>query len=304
VVEEIAPIWKIASISPRCRSRKPGRSSGGRFPLGDIAPFVVAAQPVADHEIGRAAGLERRDQVGADEAGAAGNHDHGQGNMGGMAGSLVFAAGRAAWLGVRLYRRRPSPLQCAVHGAIVALSFQRPRSRIMQIDNKLFDDLARMAAGAAGTAIGVRDEIEAQVRQQAERLLSRMDLVTRDEFEAVREMASRRPWPPAWTRWNSAWPKRKARRGRPSRRARRATRRKARKPGPLVRAFSQNSWFGHRASDNFCCLQGGVVTAFPVGSSQPSVNYHISHEGRKSDGRPSLVPSGPIRARRLGRPRT
>lgn len=60
----------------------------------------------------------------------------------------------------------------------------------MQIDNKLFDDLARMAAGAAGTAIGVRDEIEAQVRQQAERLLSRMDLVTRDEFEAVREMAS------------------------------------------------------------------------------------------------------------------
>jgi BMFP domain-containing protein YqiC len=61
----------------------------------------------------------------------------------------------------------------------------------MQIDNKLFDDLARMAAGAAGTAIGVRDEVEAQLRQQAERLLSRMDLVTRDEFEAVREMAAR-----------------------------------------------------------------------------------------------------------------
>jgi BMFP domain-containing protein YqiC len=60
----------------------------------------------------------------------------------------------------------------------------------MQLDSKLFDDLARMAAGAAGTAIGVRDEIEAQVRQQAERLLSRMDLVTRDEFEAAREMAA------------------------------------------------------------------------------------------------------------------
>ena len=61
----------------------------------------------------------------------------------------------------------------------------------MQIDNKLLDDLAKMAAGAVGTAIGVRDEIEAQFRQQIERMLSRMDLVTREEFEAVQEMAAR-----------------------------------------------------------------------------------------------------------------
>ena len=61
----------------------------------------------------------------------------------------------------------------------------------MQIDNKLFDDLAKMAAGAVGTAIGVRDEVEAQFRQQIERMLSRMDLVSREEFDAVREMAAK-----------------------------------------------------------------------------------------------------------------
>lgn len=61
----------------------------------------------------------------------------------------------------------------------------------MQIDNKLFDDLAKLATGAVGTAIGMRDEVEAQFRQQVERMLSRMDLVSREEFEAVREMAAR-----------------------------------------------------------------------------------------------------------------
>lgn len=59
----------------------------------------------------------------------------------------------------------------------------------MQMDSKLFDDLAKMASGAMGTVAGVREELEAQVRQQLERMLARMDVVTREEFDAVRDMA-------------------------------------------------------------------------------------------------------------------
>ena len=59
----------------------------------------------------------------------------------------------------------------------------------MQVDNKLLDDLARVAAGAAGAVTGLRDEVEAQMRQRMERVLARMDLVTREEFEVVRELA-------------------------------------------------------------------------------------------------------------------
>lgn len=59
----------------------------------------------------------------------------------------------------------------------------------MQMDSKLFDDLAKLASGAMGTAAGLREELEAQVRQQLERMLARMDVVTREEFDAVREMA-------------------------------------------------------------------------------------------------------------------
>ena len=60
----------------------------------------------------------------------------------------------------------------------------------MQVDNKLLDDLARVAAGAAGAVTGIRDEVEAQMRQRMERLLARMDVVSREEFEIVRELAT------------------------------------------------------------------------------------------------------------------
>ena len=60
----------------------------------------------------------------------------------------------------------------------------------MQVDNKLLDDLARVAAGAAGAVSGLRDEVEAQMRQRMERLLAHMDVVTREEFEVVRELAA------------------------------------------------------------------------------------------------------------------
>ncbi len=59
----------------------------------------------------------------------------------------------------------------------------------MQTQNNLLDDLARVASGAIGVAAGMREEVEARLRDQFERVLGHMDLVTREEFEAVRAMA-------------------------------------------------------------------------------------------------------------------
>ncbi|MED5336950.1 MAG: accessory factor UbiK family protein [Pseudomonadota bacterium] len=61
----------------------------------------------------------------------------------------------------------------------------------MQSPNRIFDDLARVANGAAAVATGMRQEIEALVRQQFERFLTDRDLVSREEFEAVRLMAEK-----------------------------------------------------------------------------------------------------------------
>ncbi|MBP2292173.1 accessory factor UbiK family protein [Azospirillum rugosum] len=61
----------------------------------------------------------------------------------------------------------------------------------MQVDNKLLDDLARVAGGALGALSSLREEAEAQMRQQFERVLSRMDVVSREEYEAVRAMAAK-----------------------------------------------------------------------------------------------------------------
>ncbi len=61
----------------------------------------------------------------------------------------------------------------------------------MQSQNRFFDDLARVAAGAMGTLSGVKGEVESRLREQLERVLAGMDLVTRDEFEAVKAMAAK-----------------------------------------------------------------------------------------------------------------
>jgi hypothetical protein len=61
----------------------------------------------------------------------------------------------------------------------------------MQTTNKLLDDLARVASGAMGVAVGMRDEVESAMRQRFARVLGQMDLVTRDEFEAVKAMAAK-----------------------------------------------------------------------------------------------------------------
>ena len=59
----------------------------------------------------------------------------------------------------------------------------------MQTRNRLLGDIARVANGAAGVATGMRDEIESIVQQRLERVLSRLNLVTREEFDVIKELA-------------------------------------------------------------------------------------------------------------------
>ena len=54
---------------------------------------------------------------------------------------------------------------------------------------RFFDDLARVMTSAAGAAQGVRNELDTLFRTQAERVLNDLEVVQRDEFDAVREMA-------------------------------------------------------------------------------------------------------------------
>ncbi len=61
----------------------------------------------------------------------------------------------------------------------------------MQTQNRLLDDLARVATSALGVATGMRSEIEACLRDQFERVLSNMDMVSREEFDAVKAMAAK-----------------------------------------------------------------------------------------------------------------
>lgn len=58
----------------------------------------------------------------------------------------------------------------------------------MQTNSRLFDDFARLASGALGTAQGVKTEMDNLVQQQIERLMANMDLVPREEFDAVKAM--------------------------------------------------------------------------------------------------------------------
>jgi BMFP domain-containing protein YqiC len=60
-----------------------------------------------------------------------------------------------------------------------------------QTTNRLFDEMARLMNDAAGAAEGARREIETVMRAQAERILRNMDVVTREEFAVVQEMAAK-----------------------------------------------------------------------------------------------------------------
>jgi hypothetical protein len=60
---------------------------------------------------------------------------------------------------------------------------------MVQTTNRFFDEVARLMNDAAGVAQGVRREFETLFRNQTERFLRDLDVVKREEFEAVKEMA-------------------------------------------------------------------------------------------------------------------
>ena len=61
----------------------------------------------------------------------------------------------------------------------------------MQTSNRILDDLAKVAGGAASTIAGVKSEAENLIRQQLQRLLADADLVSREEFEVVKALATK-----------------------------------------------------------------------------------------------------------------
>jgi len=59
----------------------------------------------------------------------------------------------------------------------------------MQSENRFFDDVAKVLNGAAGTLAGMGREAEASMRTRARDFVGGLDMVSRDEFEAVKLMA-------------------------------------------------------------------------------------------------------------------
>jgi BMFP domain-containing protein YqiC len=70
------------------------------------------------------------------------------------------------------------------------IEMARPAETTMtQTSSRFFDEIGRLMNDAAGVAQGVRREFDSVFRSQAERILRDLDVVKRDEFEAVKEMA-------------------------------------------------------------------------------------------------------------------
>jgi BMFP domain-containing protein YqiC len=78
-----------------------------------------------------------------------------------------------------------APQFCAFGGA-------NPEPETMpQTQSRFFDDLSRLMTDAAGLADGARREAQTFARTQMERMMASMDMVSREDFEAVKEMAAR-----------------------------------------------------------------------------------------------------------------
>ena len=58
-----------------------------------------------------------------------------------------------------------------------------------QTNNRFLDEIAKLMTDAAGAAQGMRRDFETLMRSQGERILRDMDVVQREEFEAIKEMA-------------------------------------------------------------------------------------------------------------------
>jgi BMFP domain-containing protein YqiC len=76
-------------------------------------------------------------------------------------------------------------------GLAIGRSSGNAEGDMTQTSNRLLDEFAKLMTDAAGVAQGLRREVETAIKSQAERFLGEMDVVQREEFEAVREMAVR-----------------------------------------------------------------------------------------------------------------
>lgn len=61
----------------------------------------------------------------------------------------------------------------------------------MQSENKIFDDIARVAGGAASALGSLKDQIRSEIRHRVDSVIANMDLVRREEFEAISAMAAK-----------------------------------------------------------------------------------------------------------------
>jgi BMFP domain-containing protein YqiC len=73
--------------------------------------------------------------------------------------------------------------------AIVRTDPQPETFAMTQTSNRFFDEIGRLMNDAAGAAQGVKREVDTVVRNQAEKILRDLDIVKREEFEAVKDMA-------------------------------------------------------------------------------------------------------------------
>jgi BMFP domain-containing protein YqiC len=80
-------------------------------------------------------------------------------------------------------------LNSATGIAIVRTDPQPEILAMTQTSNRFFDEIGRLMNDAAGAAQGVKREVDTVVRNQAEKILRDLDIVKREEFEAVKDMA-------------------------------------------------------------------------------------------------------------------
>jgi BMFP domain-containing protein YqiC len=86
----------------------------------------------------------------------------------------------------RTRRLEQSRIDCHCDGESKACPQESPMT---QTSNRFFDEMARLVNDATGAAQGFKREIDTVFKHQAEKFLNDMDLVKREEFEAVKEMA-------------------------------------------------------------------------------------------------------------------
>ena len=166
VVALMAPRWKTISIGGSVARKAlqigfrgdDGGAAGGRrgcaiCPRSRRRSTTTISSPLA---------CEGGVEIGADEAGAAGEQYHG-------------AAYRGGWSVAK-----GGPRYGVWHDRIGEMT-ERPR---------FFDDLAGVAGGAMSALVGMRDETQALLRARIDEAIRRLDLVKREELEAVQELAA------------------------------------------------------------------------------------------------------------------